>query len=503
MGSARIGPVISAGAVVALCIASLAWGKDPKPAPTVQPDDVVFSNTQKRPHGEVETTSAVLPAAGKLPGLAFVESGQTLLARRMEPDGKIGPLEAVELPPLGPGESLLAIDNMLVRLKSGELLLIRQSQTTADVTAPPAAAKAFAEWRDYTKGNRAFQAVWRSSERGRKWTRLPNLDCALVLDGVCGWPQQVNGKPWVGGWDRPEAYVDTWNGTVFLTMGCTSGTAPLFKSHYFEHEMLFVSRDEGETWTPSFQMPRWEPVTMTTTDDGRLFLCHLLGVDAVSCRAHLYWLDPPWTQVAGEADVYYGDPSKPENRARQLLADELDPRVGQPNVVPAPLSRVRRDGGSHVIRVSFPAVAGGRQVQRVVVVRIDAKGHVETTPGPTFEAADPKGSVLQATFVESDRAEMKEDDDCALMYWMETAPATGEMVARGAVVRGATDWSAPFDLSVAAGKRRAWKPHGEWLGDYMKGAFFFDGAAPCFLAQWPESSPPNIDLHANVVSLPR
>jgi len=132
-----------------------------------------------------------------------------------------------------------------------------------------------------------------------------------------------------------------------------------------------------------------------------------------------------------------------------------------------------------------------------------ANGHVETTPGPTFEAADPKGSVLQATFVESDRAEMREDDDCALTYWMETAPATGEMVARGAVVRGAADWSAPFDLSVAAGKRRVWKPHGEWLGDYMKGAFFFDGAAPCFLAQWPESSPPNIDLHANVVSLPR
>ena len=111
--------------------------------------------------------------------------------------------------------------------------------------------------------------------------------------------------------------------------------------------------------------------------------------------------------------------------------------------------------------------------------------------------------MLQATFVESDRAEMKEDDDCALMYWMETEPATGEMVARGAVVRGAADWSAPFDLSVAAGNRRAWKPHGEWLGDYMNGTFFFDGAAPCFLAQWPESSPPNIDLHANVVSLPR
>ncbi len=37
----------------------------------------------------------------------------------------------------------------------------------------------------------------------------------------------------------------------------------------------------------------------------------------------------------------------------------------------------------------------------------------------------------------------------------------------------------------------------------MKGAFAADGANLRFVAQWPESSPPNIDLHANVVTLPR
>jgi hypothetical protein len=484
----------------ALCIAAIAWANDAKPAPVVRPDDVVFSDPRKRPHREVETTSAAIPPSGDKNGLAFVESGQSLLARTLGKDGSIGALEPVELPPLGPGESLLAIDNMLVRLKSGELLLIRQSQTTAEVTAPPAAAAAFAEWRGYTSGNRAFQAMWRSSERGRKWTRLPNLDCALVLDGKCGWPQEVNGKPWVGGWDRPEAYVDPWSGVVFLTMGCTSGTAPAFKARYFEHEMLFVSRDEGSSWTPAFLMPRWEPVTMTSTQDGRLFLCHLLGMDATSCKAHLYWLDPPWTKVAGETDVFCGDPSKPESHAAQLRSELLDPRVGQPNVVPAPLARVRTSGEDHVVRVSYPSIDGGRQVQRVATVRIDKIGRATIAPGPTFASADPKGSVLQATFVESDRVETTEDDDCALLYWMETVPATGEMTARGALVRGESSWSEPFDLSVAGGKRRAWKPHGEWLGDYMKGAFFFDGARPCFLAQWPESKPPDIDIHANVVS---
>ncbi len=470
-------------------------------APSVRPDDVLFSDPARGPRSEVETTAAVIPPSGGNAGLAFVDSGQWLLARRFDRGGAVGGIEKVDLPPLGPGESSLAIDNMLVRLRSGKLLLLRQSQTTALVTSPPAAAEAFAKWREYTGGNRAFQAVWRSSERGRKWTRLPNLDSALVLDGKCGWPQEVHGKPWVGGWDRPEAYVDPWTGTVFLTMGCTSGTAPAFRDHYFECEMLLVSRDEGATWTVAFQVPRWEPVVMTSTRDGRLFLCHAVGMDAKSLKCRLYWLDPPWTKAAGEADVFYGNPEKPENRCVQIASDLLVPRVGQPNVVPPTLSRVAGGPGGHTVRLAFPSVEGGRQVQRVVTARIDGRERLRTEPGPTFEAEDPRGSVLQAVFVETDRIEFPRDSDAALLYWMETAPAGGEMVARGVLVRGERQWSEPFHLSVAGGKRRAWKPHGEWLGDYMKGAFAFDGESLLFLAQWPESSPPGIALRANVVSV--
>lgn len=188
---------------------------------------------------------------------------------------------------------------------------------------------------------------------------------------------------------------------------------------------------------------------------------------------------------------------------QQLTADQPNPRAGQPNVIPPTLSRVRGGSTEHTIRRAFPAVENGRQVQRVVIVHIRPSGKVTSETGPTFSATDPRGSILQAVFIETDRVELKQDSNAALLYWMETVPATGEMIARGAVVRGESNWSSPFDLSVTNRKRRTWKPHSEWLGDYMKGAFFFDGLASRFLAQWSESAPPNIDLHVNVVSLPK
>lgn len=472
------------------------------PEPLVGADDVLFSDPARSPRTEVETTAAIVSPSASEPGLCFVESGVTLLSRTFSADGVVGDLVPVRLPPLSGSEASLAIDNQIVRLASGELFLVRQSQTSSEVTAPPAAAAAFAQWQGYVGGKRAIQATWRSSERGRTWARVGSIDSALVLDGTCGWPQEVNGKPWVGGWDRPEVYVDPWTGNMFLSMGCVAGTAPAYRSHHLDAELVFVSRDEGTSWKLAAKLPRWEPVVMTTTSDGRLYLVQAVGYDATSLKCHLVWLDRPYVEIAGQADVSYGDLKKPENRCAQLPADQLVPRVGQPNVVPPTVSRVAGRNGEHVIRLAYPAVLEGRQVQRVVVVRIGANGKVDTKPGPTIVAEDPKGSVLQAVFVETDRADhaLKDDCDTALLYWMETVPSKGQMIARGALVSGPSGWSSTFDLSRAGGKRRSWKPNGEWLGDYMKGAFTTDGKTLRFVAQWPESNPPNIDLHVNVVS---
>ena len=41
----------------------------------------------------------------------------------------------------------------------------------------------------------------------------------------------------------------------------------------------------------------------------------------------------------------------------------------------------------------------------------------------------------------------------------------------------------------------------EGIAHFKEGACAFDGKALRFVAQWPESNPPDIDLHANVVSV--
>jgi len=498
----RRGPRLAWVALLCFGLPPVATAGRGMPEPTIAADDRVFSDPAHVPHTEVGTTAAIVSPSGQEPGLLFVESGVSLLSRTLSADGVVGDLVPVTLPSPSRPDPSPSVHNQIVRLASGELFLVRQGVATAEVTAPPAAAAAFAQWQSYVGGQRVVLSTWRSSGRGRTWARVGGIDSALVLDGTCAWPQEVDGKPRPGGWDRPEIYVDPWTGNLFLSMGCAAGSAPAFRDHAVTDSIVYSSRDEGTTWKLAARLPRGQPLVMTTTSDGRLYLVSAAGADTTTAACRLAWLDSPYLEVAGKADVSFGDPKKPEHLCALLPSEGLLPRVGQPRDAAPTISRVAGRKGEHVIRLAYPAVQEGRQVLRTGLLRISATGKVEAKAGPTIVAEDPKGSVLQAVFVETDRADhaLKADGDTALLYWMETVPSKGEMIARGALVSGPSGWSPTFDLSRAGGKRRSWKPDGEWLGDCMKGAFTTDGKTLRFVAQWPESSPPSIDLHVNVVS---
>ena len=81
------------------------------------------------------------------------------------------------------------------------------------------------------------------------------------------------------------------------------------------------------------------------------------------------------------------------------------------------------------------------------------------------------------------------------------------MTVKGRVVQDASNWSAPFTLSLEPnGTARSWSNY-RVAGDYTKGAFFFDSAEPSrplkFLAQWTETPPDGTrTLHTNVVAAP-
>lgn len=80
----------------------------------------------------------------------------------------------------------------------------------------------------------------------------------------------------------------------------------------------------------------------------------------------------------------------------------------------------------------------------------------------------------------------------------------------GATDDRTTDWgpankslpSVARDLSLTNGMRRYWSPNnGEFVGDYMRGAFAFDGKLR-FVAQWPERQPSeSLRIRYNIITI--
>jgi hypothetical protein len=485
------------------------------------------------PRFDPETTAAVIPP-GSNPACP---QGEVVVSRTAEggifraPLGDPSAATPVDLRQPDPTFRFAAYDNQVLRLSDGELFVVWLAYTSAPLSPQP-------PWwnsRD-PPGTRGELALWRSPDCGANWTpsAIDEADPAY-FGGACAASAASSGAG-AGDFDRPEAYVDPWKGTVYLTAQC-SGTGAM---------VLLRSTDQGATWTTGLTLSSWEPLLMTSTPPslalpfGRLFLfrCEYdRGPDDHgygTYEPHLYWSDDRGASTAGDTSAYYrfrapGQPAvagsdvPPSDRCSQVPGTNASPvppsPIGytQPYVIPVAISRLSVQGGGTAVRAAFPAVTdcpygGGCQVERLVHVNIDAAGVVSVIPVRTFAAEDASGSVLQATMVETDRIELPTTatTDTVTMYWLEIAsPASAPRVyARYSLGRGGA-WSSPADLSVTASGRISWAPNlgTGFAGDYMKGAFYFANGNLHFLCQWPESEDPSdpkgsLVIHYNVVSAP-
>jgi hypothetical protein len=400
-------------------------------------------------------------------------------------------------------DRLLASDILLASLPKGGLLMVYQGGSISTLSPQPS------WWDDFTDpktnpplqpGDRGAIFVWRSNDCGTTWERFADIDAAKVLGGRCAWPQKSkNGGPWRGGFDREELYVDSWSGCVFLTAGCMNGGFNSYPKQ--DAYLVFMSNNEGKTWTLSpAEFPRWAPLVMTSMPSGRVYFAHCIQPSSGSrLTVGLYWMDSPWQTKQGGVEIYYGDPTQASSQCGQIPTAKVTAKITQPGVIPISLARLASDASGDYLRVTYPAVIGTRQVQQIVNVGVKPDGSVVTVPVRTIEAEDPNGSVLQAAFVETDRFQMKKESNAALLYWLETTSA-GKVFTRYAMVDGSVGWYPPGDLSVKSGKRDDWTPGGEWMGDYMKGAFFYTGLKLHFLGAWPV--PMKSELRYNTVHLP-
>lgn len=467
-------------------------------------------------------------------------------------------------------------DNQIVRLRNGDLLLFWLGSTWTEFK--DSAGNHPAWWNDTEPpGTRGAIHVWRSRTCGDTWLYDATMDSARIKvpnaaadpthqndEGRCAWPQNgsLNGKYWFGGWDREQVYVDPFDGRVYVSAGCMSGSAtfdvpdlvcefsgfemdckvvatptPLHPGRQFEATVLFTSNTPFATdlSDPLVSIPsahRGTPAALTTTDVGSLFVHQCLAGPTLhrqtqpesgvfqSFGVHSLFNTPNLKDCHGLPGdrLAAGDP----NKGAELLVG--DPKINAENLS---VSRVWRAPGSgvRVVRLAYPAVEGyavkdgkvtaGRQVWMVTTVMLKADGTASSVITHRVAAKDPKGSVLHATFVETDRMEMKDDDeDAALLYWVEEIPGAGgppagKLIVRGQVVRDSAEWSEVFNLSGEW--TPAFKSDG-WRGDYMHGAFYYADGNLNFVAQWPQTDQahtaggviqPNMNVYYNVVTVAR
>jgi len=432
-------------------------------------------------------------------------------------------------------------DNQFVRLSNGDLIAVRMSYI--DGRAAP-------YW-DGKSGARVGVLTVRSRDCGQTWEFNGFLDPAkIVLKfdgkdylGAGAYPQQDNDKKLIqGGGDREEFYADPWDAqTVYTTLWFAgnwdrltskkiNGNRPLVAN-----AMIFGSEDGGKTWgrTPIKMFDNGAvPIAMTATRAKRLFLFNCVGSTPT---LHLV-TDGKYIQ---SWPVFHENPTSPENACAGSLTTAAETT---PITNPGFLQRInqdvsisRVDGSStrDTVRVVYPAVRNGRRIAHVVVVRIEESfklavdhfGNSTKTVSlllsklheQTIVAADETGNIIYPTFIETDRVDLPKSSttNTSVLYWYETAreinvlkkTASVRLFTRYSVFRddGAVPGgiaSKPQDLSVTNRSRRSWSPlNNEFIGDYMRGAFAYDGKLR-FIAPWPERRPKQtLRIHYNVITV--
>ncbi len=457
--------------------------------------------------GEMRAQGAAAGTSGcQAAGLIVTSGGGTIpeVLTAALPAGT--PLTATTVAPstlhLAATDKFVSDDNHVLRLPSGAWYLSWLFSSSAALPSQP-------EWWDAVAGNgsglpagsRGSILQLTSSDCGAHWTRLPDIDSAVIDGGKWAWPQGMGDdktKPWIGGWDRQEVYADPFSSRLYITVRAIAGTLQQFAGEHAADSYLLLYSDDGSHFKKSpIELPAWEPLTMTTTPSGRLFLAHCVGTDQGN-RVVVYWIDPD--DVAGASaptgSTVIANGSKTFDECGTLAQSALPANVTFEYQPMVSLSRIG-SGKADVVRVAYPRIEGGRQVRFVIGISVGKDGTALQVPLKVVRAADADGQVLFASFVESDGAEAS-TTNAAVLYWLETTHA-GELVARYSAVKGAWDWTPPADLSLAGGARAAWSPDGTWIGHYIRGGFFADASAYRYVALWPENGVPSL----NVVSVPR
>lgn len=361
-------------------------------------------------------------------------------------------------------------DSQLLRLSGGDLLLIHQgvrrddNPTTLGLACTSAGSTC-----------RGVEYVFRSTDCGTSWSHVVTLDPAFIDGG------RYYNTTTQGGFDRPEVYVDPFNGDrVYMTLNGVGNTDRAV--------VLFSSQDGGKRWQLIGKIVDLSGVRqLTSLPSGRLYIFGSFDSDGqLPYDAVIYSYDP----VRSAFSPQYMIPGSSED----VRSASVVTRMGADGISP-----VGSFSDGDYLRVHYSHLEDdGTSSLRVKIVRINARG-IDLVAQMNIAPAG--RSVIGATTINADRLEWARGTRTvpALVYWYEVA-ASGTTV-RYSVFDG-LGASEPDVLAYSSGKPVTWPSFVDNVGDYHKGAFWYDSrdGKLRFMPIWGEFWP-NGEVHANVVTI--
>lgn len=368
-------------------------------------------------------------------------------------------------------------DNQLLRLRNGELLLFHQGVRRDD---DPATLGIPCDGPGTCRG---VEYVFRSTDCGASWSHVVTLDPALIEGGLYYRTSKQ------GGFDRPEVYVDPFNGDrIYMAVNGVGDSAA---------GVLLFASDRGTKWTLIGKIADVSGVRqLTSVPSGRLYIFGAFDTDGA----------PPFDAV-----IYAYDPQA-NSFSRQLMIPGASEDVNPPPIRMGAegISRVGSFIDGDVLRVHYPhREPDGRFSLRIKVVKIN-DGNIELVAERTIA---PKGAtVVGATTIETDRLEWRPrtQQNPAIVYWYEIScrsdPAgcpilRGPTTVKYSLLYDAT-WTRSAQLAFERGSPVSWPSFVDLVGDYHKGAFWYHKRSGLlqFLPIWGEFWPAG-EVHANTIRI--
>jgi hypothetical protein len=403
-------------------------------------------------------------------------------------------------------------DNMIVKLKDGSLLALRNATIWSPMKNAPAWATDSIEGIGIHKGQRGASTFWRSTNGGVSWSKQGIIDfgdeslrkyaAPRPMDAAGNTDVPLNSQAatpsgrkrwWIGGGDRPEVYVCPYTNNIWHTTRIISGIPGTTQQNTY---LLFLSTDNGKNWKLIKEdIPAWESLVMTSTPNGRLFLLQEQQTPVIM-----------WTKLNSGGNVTFGKPYSvtsfvnnapvPAAKADTVAFDR--PGVGNPSICRARTGPVGNDAVLVAYEIRNQWNNQEYQILNVQITDEDAKPLV--IPVNTIKAADPKThSVMHGTFIQPDIhvVPAASASPRSLFYWIE-APrkASGKSAVKYSIFTSA-QFTQPKFLSLKPNGQPRFLSSNLPIGDYMKGAFFWYDNKYNFIAQWAEAD----GIHCNVVSV--